>query len=56
MFLAAQKLVGVQKQLNLLFKTSLQQVAGLDGDPNLNHFWQVMVLSQILGQLSYIYV
>lgn len=56
MFLAAQKLVGVQKQLNPLFKTSLQQAAGLDEDPNLNHFWQVMVLSQILGQLSYIYV
>ena len=55
-FLAAQKLVGVQKKLNPLFETSLQKVVGLDEDRNLSHFWQVMVLSQISGPVSCISV
>lgn len=56
MFLAAQKLVGVQRKLNPVFEISLQQAAGLDENNPANFEPRLMSAEPDFGHLSCIWV
>lgn len=56
MFLAAQKLVGVQKKLNPLYEISLQKAAGLE-EVRSSQFWSMFDSAEPdFGQLSHLWV